>query len=84
MKTVIICKISLFSSDEAFCKVNLNYRTENGLSLLHLCCICGGMCLKYDFFKHFIYMASDLFCLITVRKTVFAVNFIVWSLLRVG
>ncbi|XP_009992882.1 PREDICTED: serine/threonine-protein kinase TNNI3K-like [Chaetura pelagica] len=32
----------VFSSDEAFCKVNLNYRTENGLSLLHLCCICGG------------------------------------------
>ncbi|KAJ7418752.1 Serine/threonine-protein kinase TNNI3K [Willisornis vidua] len=32
----------VFSSDEAFCKVNLNYRTENGLSLLHLCCGCGG------------------------------------------
>ncbi|NWZ87299.1 TNI3K kinase, partial [Poecile atricapillus] len=32
----------VFSSDEAFCKVNLNYRTENGLSLLHLCCLCGG------------------------------------------
>uniref|UniRef100_A0A8B9GT70 TNNI3 interacting kinase n=1 Tax=Astyanax mexicanus TaxID=7994 RepID=A0A8B9GT70_ASTMX len=32
----------VFSSDEAFNKVNLNYRTENGLSLLHLCCICGG------------------------------------------
>ncbi|XP_017818028.1 serine/threonine-protein kinase TNNI3K isoform X4 [Papio anubis] len=32
----------IFSSDEAFSKVNLNYRTENGLSLLHLCCICGG------------------------------------------
>ncbi|XP_069718198.1 serine/threonine-protein kinase TNNI3K-like [Phaenicophaeus curvirostris] len=32
----------VFSSDEAFCKVNLNYRTENGLSLLHLCCICRG------------------------------------------
>uniref|UniRef100_A0A8C5R0I6 TNNI3 interacting kinase n=1 Tax=Leptobrachium leishanense TaxID=445787 RepID=A0A8C5R0I6_9ANUR len=32
----------VFSSDEAFSKVNLNYRTENGLSLLHLCCICGG------------------------------------------
>ncbi|NXK67813.1 TNI3K kinase, partial [Sylvietta virens] len=32
----------VFSSDEAFCKVNLNYRTENGLSLLHLCCVCGG------------------------------------------
>ncbi|XP_074731855.1 serine/threonine-protein kinase TNNI3K isoform X4 [Strix uralensis] len=32
----------VFSSDEAFCKVNLNYRTENGLSLLHLCSICGG------------------------------------------
>nr|XP_020824230.1 serine/threonine-protein kinase TNNI3K isoform X4 [Phascolarctos cinereus] len=31
-----------FSSDEAFSKVNLNYRTENGLSLLHLGCICGG------------------------------------------
>ncbi|KAJ6662653.1 hypothetical protein lerEdw1_011790, partial [Lerista edwardsae] len=30
----------VFSSDEAFSKVNLNYRTENGLSLLHLCCIC--------------------------------------------
>uniref|UniRef100_A0A8D2DGS3 Serine/threonine-protein kinase TNNI3K n=1 Tax=Sciurus vulgaris TaxID=55149 RepID=A0A8D2DGS3_SCIVU len=29
-------------SDEAFNKVNLNHRTENGLSLLHLCCICGG------------------------------------------
>ncbi|XP_040851598.1 serine/threonine-protein kinase TNNI3K-like [Ochotona curzoniae] len=32
----------IFSSDEAFSEVNLNYRTENGLSLLHLCCICGG------------------------------------------
>ncbi|KAL7828980.1 hypothetical protein SRHO_G00326140 [Serrasalmus rhombeus] len=32
----------VFSSDEAFNKVNLNYRTENGLSLLHLCCICAG------------------------------------------
>uniref|UniRef100_A0A8C9A747 TNNI3 interacting kinase n=1 Tax=Prolemur simus TaxID=1328070 RepID=A0A8C9A747_PROSS len=32
----------IFGSDEAFSKVNLNYRTENGLSLLHLCCICGG------------------------------------------
>uniref|UniRef100_I3MBG7 TNNI3 interacting kinase n=1 Tax=Ictidomys tridecemlineatus TaxID=43179 RepID=I3MBG7_ICTTR len=33
---------NIFGSDEAFNKVNLNYRTENGLSLLHLCCICGG------------------------------------------
>ncbi|XP_062920891.1 serine/threonine-protein kinase TNNI3K isoform X2 [Mobula hypostoma] len=32
----------VFSSDEAFGKVNMNYRTENGLSLLHLCCICDG------------------------------------------
>ncbi|XP_074191050.1 serine/threonine-protein kinase TNNI3K isoform X2 [Rhinolophus sinicus] len=32
----------IFGSDDAFNKVNLNYRTENGLSLLHLCCICGG------------------------------------------
>ncbi|XP_058991879.1 serine/threonine-protein kinase TNNI3K isoform X1 [Mustela lutreola] len=32
----------IFSSDDAFNKVNLNYRTENGLSLLHLCCVCGG------------------------------------------
>ncbi|XP_035613438.1 serine/threonine-protein kinase TNNI3K isoform X1 [Oncorhynchus keta] len=32
----------VFSSDEAFQKVNLNYRTESGLSLLHLCCMCGG------------------------------------------
>ncbi|XP_076009320.1 serine/threonine-protein kinase TNNI3K [Genypterus blacodes] len=31
-----------FSSDEAFQKVNLSYRTEKGLSLLHLCCVCGG------------------------------------------
>uniref|UniRef100_A0A3B4AVJ7 Protein kinase domain-containing protein n=1 Tax=Periophthalmus magnuspinnatus TaxID=409849 RepID=A0A3B4AVJ7_9GOBI len=31
-----------FSSDEAFQKVNLNYRTDKGLSLLHLCCVCGG------------------------------------------
>lgn len=31
------------SSDEAFQKVNLNYRTEKGLSLLHLCCVCKGM-----------------------------------------
>jgi len=31
------------SSDEAFQKVNLSYRTEKGLSLLHLCCVCGGM-----------------------------------------
>ncbi|KAM8873883.1 serine/threonine-protein kinase TNNI3K isoform 3-T3 [Spinachia spinachia] len=30
------------SSDEAFQKVNLSYRTEKGLSLLHLCCVCGG------------------------------------------
>ncbi|XP_057243347.1 serine/threonine-protein kinase TNNI3K [Malurus melanocephalus] len=33
---------NVFSSEEAFCKVNLNFRTENGLSLLHLCCVCGG------------------------------------------
>ncbi|KAM6166974.1 LOW QUALITY PROTEIN: serine/threonine-protein kinase TNNI3K-like [Erethizon dorsatum] len=32
----------IFGSDEAFSKVNLNYRTDGGLSLLHLCCICGG------------------------------------------
>ncbi|KAK2841519.1 hypothetical protein Q7C36_013098 [Tachysurus vachellii] len=32
----------VFSSDEAFNKVNLNYRSETGLSLLHLCCICAG------------------------------------------
>uniref|UniRef100_A0A8C8H9A1 Serine/threonine-protein kinase TNNI3K n=1 Tax=Oncorhynchus tshawytscha TaxID=74940 RepID=A0A8C8H9A1_ONCTS len=32
----------VFSSDEAFQKVNLNYRTQSGLSLLHLCCMCGG------------------------------------------
>ncbi|KAM4629426.1 serine/threonine-protein kinase TNNI3K isoform 2-T2 [Polymixia lowei] len=31
-----------FSSDEAFQNVNLSYRTESGLSLLHLCCACGG------------------------------------------
>uniref|UniRef100_A0A8C6UKZ6 TNNI3 interacting kinase n=1 Tax=Neogobius melanostomus TaxID=47308 RepID=A0A8C6UKZ6_9GOBI len=31
-----------FSSDDAFQKVNLNYRTDKGLSLLHLCCVCGG------------------------------------------
>ncbi|CAG01450.1 unnamed protein product [Tetraodon nigroviridis] len=31
-----------FSSDEAFQKVNLSYRTEKGLSLLHLCCVCEG------------------------------------------
>lgn len=31
------------SSDEAFQKVNISYRTEKGLSLLHLCCVCGGM-----------------------------------------
>ncbi|XP_056234897.1 serine/threonine-protein kinase TNNI3K isoform X2 [Seriola aureovittata] len=31
-----------FGSDEAFQKVNLSYRTEKGLSLLHLCCVCGG------------------------------------------
>ncbi|XP_068176018.1 serine/threonine-protein kinase TNNI3K isoform X2 [Antennarius striatus] len=31
-----------FSSDEAFQKVNVSYRTEKGLSLLHLCCACGG------------------------------------------
>uniref|UniRef100_A0A8C4ENH1 Serine/threonine-protein kinase TNNI3K n=1 Tax=Dicentrarchus labrax TaxID=13489 RepID=A0A8C4ENH1_DICLA len=31
-----------FSSDEAFQKVNVSYRTEKGLSLLHLCCVCGG------------------------------------------
>uniref|UniRef100_A0A667W9K4 Serine/threonine-protein kinase TNNI3K n=1 Tax=Myripristis murdjan TaxID=586833 RepID=A0A667W9K4_9TELE len=32
----------VFSSDEAFQKVNLSYRTESGLSLLHLCCVCEG------------------------------------------
>ncbi|XP_053360783.1 serine/threonine-protein kinase TNNI3K isoform X4 [Clarias gariepinus] len=32
----------VFSSDEAFNKVNLSYRSEAGLSLLHLCCICAG------------------------------------------
>uniref|UniRef100_A0A8C6QFF6 Serine/threonine-protein kinase TNNI3K n=1 Tax=Nannospalax galili TaxID=1026970 RepID=A0A8C6QFF6_NANGA len=32
----------IFGSEEAFSKANLNYRTENGLSLLHLCCVCGG------------------------------------------
>ncbi|XP_038649521.1 serine/threonine-protein kinase TNNI3K [Scyliorhinus canicula] len=32
----------VFSSDEAFSKVNMNYRTKSGLSLLHLCCICNG------------------------------------------
>ncbi|KAI5619026.1 serine/threonine-protein kinase TNNI3K, partial [Silurus asotus] len=32
----------VFSSDEAFNKVNLHYRSEAGLSLLHLCCICSG------------------------------------------
>lgn len=37
-----LCSISFCSSDEAFNKVNLNYRTESGLSLLHLSCICGG------------------------------------------
>ncbi|KAG7283618.1 hypothetical protein CRUP_020391 [Coryphaenoides rupestris] len=31
-----------FGSDEAFQKVNVSYRTEEGLSLLHLCCVCGG------------------------------------------
>uniref|UniRef100_A0A8C5D6R9 Protein kinase domain-containing protein n=1 Tax=Gouania willdenowi TaxID=441366 RepID=A0A8C5D6R9_GOUWI len=31
-----------FSCDEAFQKVNFSYRTEKGLSLLHLCCVCGG------------------------------------------
>uniref|UniRef100_A0A803WFP4 Serine/threonine-protein kinase TNNI3K n=1 Tax=Ficedula albicollis TaxID=59894 RepID=A0A803WFP4_FICAL len=29
-------------SEEAFCRVNLNFRTRDGLSLLHLCCVCGG------------------------------------------
>lgn len=32
----------IFGSDEAFSEVSLNYRTERGLSLLHLCCACGG------------------------------------------
>ncbi|XP_076431396.1 serine/threonine-protein kinase TNNI3K isoform X5 [Peromyscus maniculatus bairdii] len=32
----------IFGSDEAFSEVSLNYRTESGLSLLHLCCVCGG------------------------------------------
>ncbi|KAL1772687.1 serine serine/threonine-protein kinase TNNI3K [Sigmodon hispidus] len=32
----------IFGSDEAFREVSLNYRTEGGLSLLHLCCVCGG------------------------------------------
>ncbi|XP_069863394.1 serine/threonine-protein kinase TNNI3K isoform X4 [Dipodomys merriami] len=32
----------VFGSEDAFNKVNLNYRTEKGLTLLHLCCICGG------------------------------------------
>ncbi|XP_048457530.1 serine/threonine-protein kinase TNNI3K, partial [Rhincodon typus] len=38
----ILENIFLSSSDEAFSKVNMNYRTKNGLSLLHLCCICDG------------------------------------------
>lgn len=42
---LIACHV-LFSSDEAFSEVSLNYRTESGLSLLHLCCVCGGKCLK--------------------------------------
>ncbi|XP_031231810.1 serine/threonine-protein kinase TNNI3K [Mastomys coucha] len=33
---------NIFGSDEAFSEVSLNYRTERGLSLLHLCCVCGG------------------------------------------
>ncbi|NWY73922.1 TNI3K kinase, partial [Erithacus rubecula] len=32
----------VFSSAEAFSRVNLCFRTEAGLSLLHLCCVCGG------------------------------------------
>lgn len=68
MKTVIICKISFFSSDEAFCKVNLNYRTENGLSLLHLCCICGGMCLKYGVLQTRACVAADSFTLVTAGR----------------
>uniref|UniRef100_A0A4W4FUM3 Serine/threonine-protein kinase TNNI3K n=1 Tax=Electrophorus electricus TaxID=8005 RepID=A0A4W4FUM3_ELEEL len=32
----------VFSSEEAFGQVNVNYRAEGGLSLLHLCCICAG------------------------------------------
>ncbi|NXM71748.1 TNI3K kinase, partial [Serilophus lunatus] len=32
----------VFSSEEAFGRVNLKYRTESGLSLLHLSCACGG------------------------------------------
>ncbi|GAB1288263.1 Serine/threonine-protein kinase TNNI3K [Apodemus speciosus] len=32
----------IFGSDEAFSEVSLNFRTERGLSLLHLCCVCGG------------------------------------------
>lgn len=37
------CFCPWFSSEEAFRKVNINYRTEKGLSLLHLCCVCEGM-----------------------------------------
>lgn len=37
------CVCRCCSSDEAFQKVNVSYRTEEGLSLLHLCCVCGGM-----------------------------------------
>ena len=50
-----LCRLMLFfcgcSSDEAFQKVNVSYRTEKGLSLLHLCCVCGGM---HDYSRLFI------------------------------
>lgn len=59
-----------FSSDEAFCKVNLNYRTENGLSLLHLCCVCGGRCLQQG--GETLGTITDVFWLEAVRRTVFS------------
>lgn len=59
-----------FSSDEAFCKVNLNYRTENGLSLLHLCCVCGGRCLQQG--GETLGTIPDVFWLEAARRTVFS------------
>lgn len=50
---------NLYSSDEAFNKVNLNYRTEGGLSLLHLCCICGGRAKQVKKLYRTLYMTHS-------------------------
>uniref|UniRef100_A0A3B4YY57 TNNI3 interacting kinase n=1 Tax=Stegastes partitus TaxID=144197 RepID=A0A3B4YY57_9TELE len=42
LKDSELADLKLAFSEEAFQKVNVSYRTEKGLSLLHLCCVCGN------------------------------------------